>query len=264
LKDEDGMMNCRRIEELIPLFIEGDLTAEDQQVVSLHVSDCKECSALLDGYGESQNWLRSQTTPEFGDAFYKELQHSVMREINQSRPPSSFFHQLKAGLRLQPRWAMAILLLILGGAFAFYLYSGGVSKGPDANRIVQTTQPKVEPKRQEPQELQPKPQDERKKSLKDLQAVRQPRERFQFKRQRNLKYDLPPVRHDQTNATEVVAQDNLDKGDEKNPINTGETGDANALEEMTRMEFQTADPNIRIIWFAPKSNSSPAVKIDTE
>ena len=28
-------------------------------------------------------------------------------------------------------------------------------------------------------------------------------------------------------------------------------------QEMLRIEIQTADPNIRIIWFAPKTDSSP-------
>jgi hypothetical protein len=33
--------------------------------------------------------------------------------------------------------------------------------------------------------------------------------------------------------------------------------DLAANREMTRIEFQTADPNIRIIWFAPKTDASP-------
>src|SRR5262249_54985882 len=33
--------------------------------------------------------------------------------------------------------------------------------------------------------------------------------------------------------------------------------DLKAKREMLRIEFQTADPNIRIIWFAPKSDAAP-------
>jgi hypothetical protein len=33
--------------------------------------------------------------------------------------------------------------------------------------------------------------------------------------------------------------------------------------EMTRIEFQTADPNIRIIWLAPKDSDSSLTKPNT-
>ena len=33
--------------------------------------------------------------------------------------------------------------------------------------------------------------------------------------------------------------------------------DPDANQDMLRIEIQTADPNIRIIWFAPKSDASP-------
>lgn len=33
--------------------------------------------------------------------------------------------------------------------------------------------------------------------------------------------------------------------------------------EMTRIEFQTADPNIRIIWLTPKDSNSSPIKPNT-
>jgi hypothetical protein len=259
MKDEDGMMNCRRIKELIPLFIGGDLEADGIQEVSLHVSECETCAALLGAYGESQSWYRSQTQPDFDDAFYMDLQQRVMREIASTQPRPSFFHQLKEGLRLTPRWAMAVVMLILVGALALYIYSSRTNKDSSPNQIVQAPEPKEQPNQQNVNP--PQPGDKKPENLKNILVVDNPR---RVKRVRNLRLNLSPLKQDPATDTELVAKESFDKELEKNPINTGEPGDGRILEERTRMEFQTADPNIRIIWFAPKLNSSPAIKIDTE
>jgi hypothetical protein len=40
--------------------------------------------------------------------------------------------------------------------------------------------------------------------------------------------------------------------------------DSGAMPEALRIEIQTADPNIRIIWFAPKETTAPAARAEAE
>jgi hypothetical protein len=181
-----------------------------------------------------------------------------MRKIKRPQPRPPFFHQLKAGFRLNPSWAMAIGMLILVGAFAFYLYSSKTNRNSNPEQFGLLPEPKEQQNPQEQKENQPQPQEDKKNLSQKFLVVKNPRKRSQ--REKNLKLNLPPMKQNQAKDNEFVAKENL----EKDSINTGETVDARLLEEMTRMEFQTSDPNIRIIWFAPKLNSSPSIKIDTE
>jgi hypothetical protein len=238
----------------MPLFAGGDLEPEGLKEVSVHLSECEACSLLLAEYSESQNWLRSQTQPEFDDAFYTGLQQNVMREIARSQPRPSFFHQLIAGLRLNPRWAMAFVMLVLAGAFAFYFYSSRTDQQPDPKYIVKIPEP------QEKRENPAPKQDVKRNDLVKLDKGKN--RRPHSTPQRNLKLELPPVK--QELEKEFVAQDWFDKEFWKTPTNTSEIGEAKSLDEMTRMDIQTGDPNIRIIWFAPKVNPSPSIKVDTE
>lgn len=43
-------MECKGIEELLPLYIDGDLSAEDAAAVSVHLAGCGECLKSLETY----------------------------------------------------------------------------------------------------------------------------------------------------------------------------------------------------------------------
>jgi hypothetical protein len=65
------------------------------------------------------------------------------------------------------------------------------------------------------------------------------------------------------NALAFTPPKNVEPLIELPPIGGIANGDAIFNREMTRIEFQTADPNIRIIWLTPKDPDSSSTKPNT-
>ena len=45
---------CGLIKDIIPLYIEGDISDETKEIVENHLKDCKSCSALMDEYSNDE------------------------------------------------------------------------------------------------------------------------------------------------------------------------------------------------------------------
>ncbi len=251
-------MNCRRIEKLIPLFVEGDLDVGAMNAVSLHLNDCQNCSQIMSQYGESQNWLRTFAPPEFDNAFYVDLKQSVMQEIERKPTRPTLIQRLTERWTWNPTWAMAISMLVLIGALAFYLNSGK-TKSDSTDLIITQDKPEQQQHQQEQREEKPSPKTN-KDELKNLHLVAHKPRRLQPKREKELKAIPPIIKVEESVNFDQIAESSIDK----HSINTwffeGWTFPVNT----TRMEFQTSDPNIRIIWFAPKADHSQSSKTDTD
>ena len=50
-------MNCDRYEHMLPAFLEGDLTREDESVLNAHLSTCASCQESLAEYRELEDVL---------------------------------------------------------------------------------------------------------------------------------------------------------------------------------------------------------------
>jgi hypothetical protein len=254
-------MNCRRIEKLIPLFVEGDLDVAAMNEVSLHLNDCQNCSQLMGEYGESQNWLRTFTPPEFDSAFFVDLKQSVMQEIGRKPTRPTWIHRLVERWSWNPTWAMAIVMLVLVGGLAFYLYSGKI-KSDLPHEIITKESPKPHP--QELREDKPQPKRDEDKNPKSLRAVRYSQKRLPSGQLKKTDEKLPVAIHQKTEPLESLAVNIFDDAVETNSIDFGGVRDLPPASESTRIEFQTIDPNIRIIWFAPKPNHLQSSKTDTD
>ena len=78
-------MNCRRIEELIPLYVEGDLETGKADAVLTHTQACAHCNQIIAEYKASQDWLRSGDVPDFDDASLDALRAGAMKESGDRR-----------------------------------------------------------------------------------------------------------------------------------------------------------------------------------
>jgi hypothetical protein len=252
-------MNCRRIEKLIPLFVEGDLDVGAMNIVSLHLNDCRNCSQMMSEYGESQNWLRTFTPPEFDSAFFVDLKQSVMQEIERKPARPTLMQRLTERLNWNPTWAMAIVMLVLVGGLAFYLYSGKTESDSTDEKIAKDKEEQKQ-HQQEQREEKPQPKMELNDGLKDRLAVKHNQKQFQHTLERIIKDKSPVIKPEQSLNFDLIA-DNLN---DKDLIITGLFEDLKIPVDTLRMEFQTSDPNIRIIWFAPKADASQSSKIDTD
>ncbi len=228
-------MNCKDVQELLPLHVGGDLAAKKTQAVTVHLENCGACADSAGEYRESYRLTKEFEPPTFSAEFYDGIRQSVLSEIaRDSNKSRSWFLAdfLPRSFRLRPEWAIAAMLLV--AVFAFYFVSNR-DKGPSETvrtpssgypgEVVPTRSPEVAGT------VTPgPPNNERKRIVRNGLAIRKPRP---YK-------GVRPV-----NEPTYSAQ----------PMNTPEEAVAvspaapTISEKPLRMELQTSDSNIRIIWF---------------
>jgi hypothetical protein len=245
-------MDCTRVEELLALFSGGDLDARQAEAVRAHLIGCPACQAQADELAASRAWLQAAPPPQFDEAFYAGLRQSVLRELPQVETEGGRFAWLAGWLpqwRWQPVLALAATVLLLFAGWA--VYRGAVSAPKDAlsNSAKATPTPAAPPP------------DVRKVSDlpgQDLLSYRGSAPDRSGRSPKKSKVTMPVGRRPTTpqaaEPQEVLPQTGTDPAlmAQVTGQNTGVTKPAPAQEpEVMRMEFQTADPNIRIIWLTP-------------
>src|SRR3989442_724735 len=123
-------MNCSRVEKLMPLYVESDLSFELASRVEAHLDDCGRCCALAGEYKESQNWLRSTEPPAFDDAFFDELKREVLKGVAEAGARGSVLASLLAHWGRRRVLALAAAILMVFGAVALYLFQAKTSGRP--------------------------------------------------------------------------------------------------------------------------------------
>ncbi len=228
-------MNCTQTKLLIPLYAGGDLSSEQTEIVRKHVDSCALCRNLVAEYQESLSWLSEVTPPPLDESVFDNLRSAVHREISQSQFRPSYFDWL--GLRWNPRFAFAVSVIILAFIVGFGVYTGyrhRYDTGSISDLKLGKKPSSEDPGRLRSPDLDSVHLDRTLKTVPDMKnKKRKPRLLPLAKMPRQI--PLPDL--------DVLALNQNLKG-EKND------------QETIRIEIQTADPNIRIIWFAPKSDTS--------
>lgn len=248
-------MNCRRVEKLIPLYVGGDLDVDKAGAVLSHASTCARCSGLVAEYEQSQRWLRSYTPPDFDDALLEDLRLSVLGEIEGRRTRVSFLNG-PAG-----RWARGLALasasafLIALSALAFHAYQSKTNELSARDDLAAGAD--VEPG-DGPHEITSRPE-----------ATKQALGADSGRKQRRH-----PAYAARVAPSAVRLKDrgrSAERLDMKDAGQAGVWGTKDALsgEQVTspgmlRIEIQTNDPRIRIIWFSPKEGTAHQAKPTTE
>ena len=243
-------MNCRRIAELIPLYVEGDLGERSASGVRSHLQACAACRALATEYEASQAWLRAAEPPDFDDAFVDTIRAGLMRELAVGGTARPFAERLRGWLAPRRLVVATAALMVIFITLALFVYWSRSRANRQDNQLAEgTPAPTVE-----------KNGDYTKPAtganpVPVKQMIQQPKRRtlhraaplLATRSRRDDKRVAPPQVH-------LVARHPLNAVPMDNHDAT--TGSA----EMLRIEIQTADPNIRIIWFAPKQTPSDATK----
>lgn len=226
-------MNCRRIEELIPLYVGGDVDRRLSGEVQSHLKTCDGCAELAAEYEASRNWL-SGAPPEFDESLLADVKRGVIRELGNAKPQAGLFELMSetiAQTLLRPAVAAGLLLVVFG-ALTFWLYVARQgSKSPNQAVVPEN---KVAPERvaRDPHVNA--------KELPRRAAVNHHRRAFDASSNRRQR------------SIGVTAQQAIIRIAEA--TNEAQSPAALAVDSggMLRIEIQTVDPNIRIIWFAPR------------
>jgi hypothetical protein len=243
-------MNCRRVEKLIPLYVEGDLERRSSERIASHLEWCGRCNWLADEFRESQSWLRSSEPPGFDEAFLTDFKRDVLAGVSIARP--SFLGSLLGSWTQQ--WnrrqvlALGAALTIICGVLVLYLYQTKVQHHRAGQELANQTQTDAKDGPSRP-DLTPatKPTPRASSRVRHRSPVRS------MVSQRTV---APPLLSAAHKSPEPGSGRNADK-----QMIPGNTFDSR---EMLRIEIQTSDPDIRIIWFAPKEVDSNQNKPATD
>jgi hypothetical protein len=277
-------MRCTRVEKFLPLYVAGDLAGRrTERRVTDHLATCESCRTQAAEYEASRDLVRDAATlpPDFDGAFYAELRSSVLAEIKRDRtrlaPPAHAARFAGFASLFNTRFAYAASLVIVAvAALSLYSYTGQKSEDAahpqnmiaNANGartgIPTTTATPVSTQAEEDgrQPLSSHDETARGNKNRGSQAAESsslPRRRHDGNAQNETHRSVQlakrtPVHARRTPRTPFVVPDEF-----KEQIARSSVGSAtDVAPEVSRIEIQTSDPNIRIIWLSPKPEDAVA------
>ena len=231
-------MNCQQVEKLLPLYVGRDLEENRGRLVDAHLQSCVTCAAAAAEYRETRQLLQEFAPPDFTEDSCAEIRRNVWRQI-ETESDAPTLGGLIAGW-LQPRLARApaIALLITVLALGIYFIANRRTEQPVADKSTAVSR-NTEQKDRESPRLRLASQEGS-----DI-GVPEPKSRPQQRIHRKVA--------DQLNSLAVNAPGNVSNSTPPFTANTAESAAAfkNDSAKTLRLEIQTKNPNIRIIWFAP-------------
>jgi putative zinc finger protein len=221
-------MNCTHIERLIPLYIGGDLNPQQLAALRQHLESCDHCNGLVAEFEESQSWLRDHKPPEFDDVVFDNLRTAVRDEIARE----CGIRNTGGGTVWSLRYAIAAAAVLVVLAVGYLLYNNR-QISPDKSLTVS---------RRENLETSGK-------EIAIASKVQQiPRKKLKATHRSHNSSTLPK----KLPVLGVIALNNdfLQHFPSRSEVTSKREP------EMLRIEIQTADPNIRIIWFVPNDDAA--------
>lgn len=248
-------MRCELFEELIPLHVGGDLEPPEADELRQHLNSCAHCRQLHEEFQASQNWLSGFAVPKFEEASFANLRTSVLSEIQRQEKRGSWINWLLPKWNPRQGWGNGLMLASATIALA-------ITTGLIAMVYRQKTDPvkpggeNIADARQERAGTISTATGRERSGLENNQAVTAHRTASQSKHLKTASPLLPPEAFTNggfSNALEppVIPEESAvaeSVAPAQPEIKEGET-------ETLRIEIQTADPNIRIIWLTPKADS---------
>jgi len=138
-------MNCKNVEPLLSLYVGRDLEEEQSRLVAAHLRSCSECTLAADEYAGASQLLQGYEPPFFSDEIYAGIRGQVLNEIKREfRAPvrPGIFSQVFLAL-VQPRmrWITAVVLLAIS-VTALYLSRNPSHQLPNQEQVtVRTGEP---------------------------------------------------------------------------------------------------------------------------
>ena len=260
------MFKCKRIARTIPLYAAGDLAGASDREVTAHLATCEACRRLAEEFSRefslsSSLLAQACTPPVFGADFYSGIRRSVLGQITRERMVSkpAFFRR---------RWLYATAFAALVVAFGLMLQHFGSSKRqpPRGLAIAPQVTDQTPSGRDKGTRFSISQSSELPHSTRNERRVAGPR-RVQANGIRALanigrirKSDAATVKRDEPAqfalvipsvvADRVIAPALANSSGELPSASSARS----SASQLSRIEIQTANPNIRIIWLAPRES----------
>jgi hypothetical protein len=248
-------MKCKDVQELLPLYVGRDLEQRRAKLVTAHVQSCVECAGSADEYRETRQLLQQFAPPPFSETVYAGIRQRVLRDIEREATAPGFSRLLESLFRPRLRWAVATALLLAVSVFAVYFIANRANERRDGKQLADshrtvTTPPSTSIKDSE--EVPPAGTLKDRGPVQGLAGTHQSQRRKRTGAARDRTRPATVNNADTESMTAEAAQ-------ERNEPDVIPARDSAITGKTLRVEMQTKDPNIRIIWFAhqPTKQDSP-------
>jgi len=241
-------MNCTQIEKLLPLYAGHDVSGRREQLLAAHLQSCTACSSIAAEYRETRDLMPDFTPPFFSEETYAEIRKGVWEQIETESRMPTLFEGMAAWF--QPRFivtAAAALLITVSIVGVYFLTKGSAARPAIVVGVPLTALPYETNAGEKPGT-----------GLSRLnEGIGEPRQ-ADMKRPRKPDRKVVPDRGNSLVAYSPDAQ--VTTNESSSPITGADDLDIGARDssKSLRMEIQTKNPNIRIIWFAQR-DPKPAV-----
>jgi hypothetical protein len=256
-------LNCKRMPQMISLYVAGDLVGPPEREVAAHLAECESCRGLAEEFSGSSSLVsQALTPPEFGAEFYSRIRSTVLGEIKRERMRS------KPSLFRRPWvYATAFGIAIIASAFMLHYFDATTSRTPKGSSLA--VRPTDQPRSSQangassssPPQLPDMPKSPRKsprspgalrvRSDKAFALVNAGTRRSNAPTQTalNESTQISPAMESLTSASASADPTALESA----PSTTLPAAHA-ASPLVARIEIQTSDPNIRIIWLGQRDS----------
>ena len=234
-------LNCKGTARMISLYVAGDLVGAPEREVAAHLAACDGCRRLADEFSESRSLMTEACAPpEFGAEFYSGIRHAVLGEIASNQMPAkpSIF---------RPRWlyatAFAAIVIVSGVLLQHFVSTRrepprDLALGSQVGGQPTTPTKVLLPRKQH--ELPGKPSvlalANPHGSSRHFAELRKPDALVTSQAALVSGAQIEPAMQSLTSVTPVVLE---------------------TSSQVSRIEIQTADPNIRIIWLSSRESREP-------
>jgi hypothetical protein len=270
-------MHCKHIQELLPLYVGRDLEKKLAKLVKAHVQSCAECARLAEEYGEAQQLLQLFEPPPFSEAVYAGIRQRVLREIGRESTAPTLPQLVASLFRPRIRWAGAAALLLAVSVVAFYFIANRRNdrqQVADSGRTVDQTrsderpsapsqddESAVSPSPSGKQSDGPPPASTGRNTGADTTIAGSVNRTGQSQRRKS-----PGASANRARSVAVNTPDRwMTGGAFPESSNLAEPDAVPARDPATsaktlRVEMQTKDPNIRIIWISQQRTKQDSLK----
>ena len=249
-------MNCSRAESLLPLYARVDLEESTQSEVAAHLESCAHCRQLADEYKNIQSWIRLHQPPEFNEEFFAGIRQNVLREIAQGSVETStwstWLRKLFAPTLPKTTFAAATAaLLVISFGIGFLVFRENRNH-PELTAKVETVQPQngsaVNPGTSPTEDKSKVPP-----GVKTGSPVAFNGSSVNRRLQRRIQRVTPKATTLPTQDTVASVTESASTGPNSARSVDSDLSDGQAP---LRVEMQTQNPNVRIIWFAHNTKQS--------
>ncbi|MBI4855073.1 MAG: zf-HC2 domain-containing protein [Acidobacteria bacterium] len=253
-------MNCIDFQKQIALYVGGDILEKDLIIVEKHLAVCKTCRVFMVELQESQLSLVKFGDIDLPESVFTNLRASVLSQIAISNQKISWWQQFFSFF-YSWRYALvtsALLLTISIPAYFLFLNSSETNNTKQSAKENSKVLKKAD---LENSTKLKKDEINRKNESNDLVKLESQTKKFSnTKLKSNTKIFHKVSKINQINKEINVLDNNINNNQEivKN-INLNEESSLairNIAEPQVKMEIQTSNPNIRIIWLVNKEEKS--------